>query len=400
MEKWKIMSLFADIVFMKPIKSNSFSEIAHSKLISDTVLEINWKSICHNLQYFKEKLAPTTKMMLMLKADAYGVGVIRLAQLIEENELADYLSVAYPIEGIELRKAGISLPIMVLNPNMDSWESIVDFCLEPEIHHLVALKSFANFLREKELDNSAYPIHLKFNTGMNRLGIEKREVPELISILKNKNRFEVKSVMSHLSASGTPSEDPYTKMQVETFDSICKKIQPHIKEDVIKHILNTSGIERHSKYQMDMVRLGIGIYGASFYPSLRKKLKEVNCLKTKICATRKVNAGDSIGYSRAGKATKETWIATISIGYADGMSRMLGNGNWEVEIDGKLFPTIGNICMDLCMIDLGDQSFPIEKEVIIFGGRKSVIDFAEAQYTITYEVLTKLGSRVERRVIE
>tara|TARA_R110002096_G_scaffold72174_4_gene172214 strand:+ start:65169 stop:66332 length:1164 start_codon:yes stop_codon:yes gene_type:complete len=380
-------------------KSSSFSELSSTNITSDSVLEISWTAIQHNINYFKEKIAPATQLMLMLKADAYGVGVIQLAQLIEENKLADYISVAYPQEGIELRKAGITLPIMVLNPNLDSWQSLINYCLEPEIHHLIALKSFSSFLLEQGLEDSAYPIHLKFNTGMNRLGIDENEVPELVAILKNQKRLKVKSLLSHLSCSGVGTEDDFTKKQITTFESICATIETQQNQKVLKHILNTNGIERHSKFQMDMVRMGIGIYGASFYQPLRKKLKEAISLKTKICAIRKVEVGASIGYSRAGTVTKETWIATLSIGYADGMSRWMGNGNWEVEIDGKLYPTIGNICMDLCMIDLGEQNFPIEKEVIIFGGLKSIQDFANAQYTISYEVMTKIGKRVERKII-
>jgi len=371
-----------------------------TKSLDDRILTINWKAVRHNIQYFREKLKPKTKLMLMIKADAYGNGAVSFAQLIEEENQADYLSVAYPEEGVELRKNGISLPIMVLNPPAESWEIMVKHCLEPEIHHLENLKSFHEFLNSQHKELRGYPIHLKFNSGMNRLGINQEEVPELVSYLKQVFLpFKIKSLMSHLSCSDSVYEDEFTKNQLKLFQKICRKLKPYLKHKPFKHILNTNGIERYSEFQMEMVRLGIGIHGASKLQNLRQTLLPTTVLKSRICAVRRVKAGDSIGYGRAGKVQSEGFIATLPIGYADGVSRWLGKGNWQVEIEGRLFPTIGNVCMDLCMIDLGENKLPINTEVIIFGGKKSLFEFALAQYTITYEALTRIGKRVKRVIV-
>lgn len=372
----------------------------HGEKFTGTTLTISWSAIKNNILYFKKKLKPTTKIMVMVKASAYGNGAVHLSKRIEKENLADYLSVAYLQEGIELRKAGIKSPIMVLNPNIHQWAKLIEHCLEPEIHSLVAFQAFNNFLFQQGLKNSNYPIHLKLNSGMNRLGINGNEIPTLINYLKGNCQLKVSSIMSHLSASGIPSEDSFTKGQIKLFNQLREQLSPYLDEDCLSHILNSNGIERHLYAQMDMVRLGIGMYGGSDVPSLKKAAHPIAQLSTEICAIRKVKKGASISYSRSGRAANDCYIATLSIGYADGFNRNLSNGKWNVEIDGKLYPIIGDICMDLSIVDLGDQKKEIGTKVIIFGGLKSIHDFAEAQQTISYEAMTNMGERVKRIILD
>lgn len=366
----------------------------------ETILEINWKAIQHNIAYFKSKLKRNTRLMVMLKASAYGSGAVQLAQRLEKEQLCDYIAVAYLSEGVELRENGITLPIMILNPGLNTWEEIVKHCLEPEIHNIELLKSFAKFLGNSESTKYGnYPIHLKFNTGMNRLGIDEIELGQLKDLLNNIPSIQVKSIMTHLSSAGILEEEEFTRAQLDQFDRIKEELSDFLPQEQIAHALNSFGIERYPEYQYDMVRLGIGMYGAAAIDPLNKALVPICKLKASISAIRKVKKGDSISYSRSGRAPKDGYVATLSLGYADGMNRNLGNGKWEVEIKGKLYPTIGNICMDLSMVFLGDDEISYGTEAIIFGGQKTIYDFAEAQNTITYEALTNIGSRVKKVLI-
>lgn len=368
--------------------------------LAETILEINWKAIQHNIAYFKSKLKTDTQLMVMLKASAYGSGAVQLAQKLEKEQLCSYIAVAYPSEGVELRKSGITLPIMILNPGVNTWEELTKHCLEPEIHNIDLLKSFAKFLSNSEsIKDGNYPIHLKFNTGMNRLGIDEVELGQLKDLLTTLSSIQVKSVMTHLSSAGILEEEEFTRAQLDQFDRIKKELYNFLPQEPIAHALNSFGIERYPEYQYDMVRLGIGMYGAAAIDPLNKALVPICKLKASISAIRKVKKGDSISYSRSGKAPSDGYVATLSLGYADGMNRNLGNGKWEVEIGGKLYPTIGNICMDLCMVFLGNDEISYGTEAIIFGGQKTIYEFAEAQKTITYEALTNIGTRVKKVLI-
>lgn len=368
--------------------------------LSETVLEISWSKIQNNISNFRKKQDKNSLLMLMVKASAYGNGAVGICKLVEENQLADYLGVASLDEGIELRDAGIHLPIMVQNPIASRWDVLVEYCLEAEIHSLDLLTSFSEFLaKDDELLNSQYPIHLKFNTGMNRLGIDSSELDQLIIQLKNKKGWQVKSILTHLSSAGMKEEDEFTLKQIKEFEQIHQKLKPYLPETLILHALNTSGMERHSDAQFNMIRLGIGLYGGAESNSMSNALQASSKLSTQVISTRKVKEGDSISYSRSGRAQKDTNIAILSIGYADGFPIKMGNGNWQLEVNGKLYPTIGVVCMDLCMINTGEDALEVGSEAIVFGGQKSIFEYAEALDTIVYEALTIIGSRVKRRIV-
>jgi alanine racemase len=363
-------------------------------------LDVNWEAIRNNLHYFHARLSNRTRLIVMLKANAYGMGATTIAKKIEEESLADYFGIAQLQEGIALRKAGISLPIILFNPLQDQWESLVQHKLEPVLYSLETLTSFASFLRSTDNTGASYPIHLEFNTGMNRLGMEANKVDHIHALLKENSCWKVKSVMTHLSATGMEEEDAFTAEQIRQFDTILEQLNTALPEDVLVHSLNSNGIERLEAYHFDMVRLGIGLYGASALPNLQEELSPICQLISHVADIRPVKKGASIGYSRSGRASKDTQIATLPIGYADGLPRKLGNGKWLVEINGELYPTIGNICMDLCMIDVGNASIQVNDEVVIFGRKKSIFDYAKAMGTITYEALAGIGSRVHRRLVE
>lgn len=369
--------------------------------MSDTVesfgssLEINESLLLENLQVFKSKLKASTKVMAMVKAVAYGHGAVAIAKRLQENNAVQYLGVANLLKGIELREAGIHLPIMVTNPISSEFDSIVENCLEPVLHNMELAKSFSEFLQEKE--EASYPAHLKFNTGMNRFGMDMEEIQDCLE-LANNAQWSVRSVMSHLACSDDAEEDAFTLEQIRKFEQVKIAFEQKYTGSPFFHLLNTNGVLRFADYQFDMVRIGIGLYGATEFKALQSSLKPIAVFKSRIAQIRKVSKGASISYGRSGRTTEETHIATLSIGYADGFPRSLGNGNWEIEIKGKLYPTIGNICMDYCMIDLGTEqpNIELEEEVIIFGQLKSVYDYANAMGSISYEAMTNIGNRVQR----
>ena len=394
------MSRFVEIVFqsrrdiMGKNKSYFLSEY------SDNTLEVSWKAIEHNINYFRNKLKPSTKVLLMVKAAAYGHYTSVICKRIEANGVADMFGVATIAEGIGLRMEGVQLPVMVQNINPKYWDVMVEHCLEPVIHSTEILTSLLTFLQSKEsLAEGFYPVHIKLDTGMNRLGFNKDEVEELALQMKNQKAIRVGSVMSHLSSSGNLIAEDFTLDQIQQFEVMCATLKSSLKIDPICHILNTDGINNFLKYQMDMVRLGIGLYGASEANDLKQDLWPVARLLSKVIAVRRVTAGEYISYNRSGSVLEDSNIALLSLGYADGVPRKLGNGNWKVEINGKLYPTVGNICMDICMLDVGQDEIRVGDEAIVFGGKKTVFDFAEAQETITYEALTNIGNRMKRKMV-
>lgn len=359
----------------------------------ETILEINLNAISHNLNYYKSKLNPKTKIMVMVKAFGYGSGGFEIAKLLAHHNV-DYLGVAFADEGIELRQAGIQLPIMVLNPEMTSFPSIIQYHLEPEIYSIRGLKAFIKIAEQKKISN--YPVHIKINTGMNRLGFDDEIIPELIAILQKNNSVQVKSILSHLAASDDLAHDIFTKKQISDFDAISNKMATELKINPIRHISNTSGISNYPQAQFDMVRLGIGLYGVSNDENETKELENVGTLKSIISQIRTLNSGESVGYNRRFRVEKSTKIATIPIGYADGISRAWGNGVGYVLINNQKAAIVGSVCMDMLMVDVTEINCLEGNEVIIFGKNPSVTTIAKAIHTIPYEILTSISGRVKR----
>ena len=363
----------------------------------DTVLEVNLNSILHNINVHKALLKPKTKMMAMVKAYSYGLGGYEIAEFLQHHHI-DYLGVAYADEGVDLRKSGITTPIMVMNPEQHSYNIIIDFNLEPEIYSFRVLELFNEKLIQKGIQHR-YPIHIKLETGMHRLGFKKEELPELIDKLNSMN-VKVQSIFSHLSSSDDDQEKEYTLEQIHIFNENSLALIAGLNDQPIRHILNTSGIVNFADYQLDMVRIGIGMIGISANPEIKKQLKSAVTFKTVISQISEIKQGDSVGYNRKFKTGKNTNIATIPVGYADGIPRLIGNNVGFVGIRNNLFPIVGNVCMDMMMIDLGDFMVKEGEEVIIFNSNPSLEEFADYCRTISYEVLTSISRRVKRIYIK
>ena len=359
-------------------------------------LEINLDACLENYRYFRSKLLPSTKLLVLVKANAYGHGAVEFAGMMEEAG-ADYLAVAYPIEGIELRQAGIKAPIMVLTAGTDSFEQIVNYGLEPGIPNMYSLKVLCNVLEKRGM--SGFPVHIKLDTGMHRLGFMTDELDELQDFLKNCNTVKVKSVYSHLAAADDPSCDDFTKDQIALFQKNADRLSDAIGYKPLYHILNSAGIERFPEYQFDMVRLGIGIYGVSALPG--DHLSTVASFKCKILQIKTLKPEDgTIGYGRHGRISPEgTVIATIPVGYADGVDRHLSCGKGYFTVNGHRVPTIGNICMDMCMLDVTGTDAKVGDTVTIFGEDPKITDLAAILGTIPYEVLTSVPRRIQRIVV-
>ena len=363
----------------------------------DTVLEVNLNAILHNINVHKGLLKPETKMMAMVKAYSYGLGGYEIAEFLQHHHI-DYLGVAYADEGVDLRKNGITTPIMVMNPEQHSYNIIIDYDLEPEIYSFRVLELFNEKLIQKGIQNR-YPVHIKLETGMHRLGFKEDELSLLLEKLKMMN-MKVKSIFSHLSSSDDETEKDYTLEQIKIFDRSSGKLTDGLEEVPIRHILNTSGIVNYADHQFDMVRIGIGMVGISVNPEIKKQLKNAVNFKTVISQISEVKEGESVGYNRQFKAFDHTRIATVPVGYADGIPRLVGNQAGFVGIRKTLFPIVGNVCMDMMMINVGDFSVKEGEEVIIFNSNPSLEDFAKYCKTIPYEVLTSISRRVKRIYIK
>lgn len=360
----------------------------------ETVLEVNLDAIVRNFNNFRSRLRPTTGIVAMVKASGYGAGSYELAKTLQ-NQGAAYLAVAVADEGIELRKAGITMPIMILNPRVDNYDTLFSNQLEPEIYSFDILERFIHEAKKNGVTH--YPVHIKLDTGMHRLGFLEQDMPHLIEILKNQDYIYAKSVFSHLAAADCLDMDDYTCMQFNIFKKCCDKLQSGFDYHILRHILNSTGITRFPEHQYDMVRLGICLYGVPTLPDHSQgELQPVSTLRTTIISIKEWDAGTSIGYCRRGMLTRHSRIATIPVGYADGIDRHLGNGHANVWINGSLCPTVGNICMDVCMIDVTDAKCEVGDSVEIFGNNISVMDIADTLDTIPYEVLTSVSSRVKR----
>jgi len=384
-----------ETILIKGARSFNFDEIVVllEEKNHETVLEINLDALTLNYNFYKQKLQNTTKIMVMVKAFGYGNGGYEIAKQLEHLKVG-YLGVAFADEGIALRKAGITTPIMVLNPEISSYKAMIAYNLEPEMYSVSGLTSFIELAKEKNLNG--YPIHLKMDTGMHRLGFEKSEVSELISLLKHNNFVKVTSVFSHLAASDNFDFKTFTLQQIQLFESLVSELSAALNIQPIRHILNTSGIFNFPEYQFEMVRLGIGIYGVGNSEEEQISLENVSVLKSIISQIRTVNENESIGYSRKFVVQKQMKIATIPIGYADGIRRAWGNEKGYVMIHNQKATILGNICMDMLMVDV--TSIPCEErdEVIIFGENPHVQEIASVCDTIPYEILTSISQRVKR----
>ena len=354
-----------------------------------TILEINLNNMVDNLNYFRSLLQAETKIMVMAKALSYGSGSKEIAEILQ-HEQVDYLGVAFADEGVELRDAGIELPVLVLSPSHESFDTIIDYKLEPEIYNLKSLQVFAQTL--SHLQEQQYPIHIKIDTGMHRLGFSPKEIPFLLEELHKNPQLHVKSVFSHLAASDDSAEDEFTLNQIALLTKIHADISNTIGYKPMKHILNSSGIERFPQAHFDMVRLGIGLHSISQLA----KLNAVACLKTIVSQVKELTKGETIGYNRRGKAGENCKIAIIPIGYADGLDRRFGNGTGNVWIKNKEYPFIGSICMDMSMIDISNADINEGDEVEIFGNNISISKQADKIGTIPYEILTNVSQRVKR----
>jgi len=357
-------------------------------------LELDLRGCLENYRYFRSLLDPRTKLLVLVKANAYGHGAVEFAAMMQRAG-ADCLAVAYPVEGLELRRNGISLPIIVLTAGTDFFPEIIETRMEPSIPNLSSLKAFVAHLKAAGLRD--YPVHIKLDTGMHRLGFVSSELPELLAYLKVTPEVKVKSLFSHLCVAEDSGEDAFTLGQIRLFQENTEKVAAALGYMPLRHILNSAGIERFPQFQFDMVRLGIGIYGISTLPG--KNLAPVASLKCKILQIKRLGPGDTVGYGRWGKASEGTVIATIPVGYADGIDRHLGRGNASFSLNGHRVPTIGNICMDMCMVDVTGVPAAVGDTVTIFGKDPTVSELAGILGTIPYEILTSVPRRIERFVI-
>lgn len=382
-----------ELILIKGSRHFHFERISDllEKKVHETILEVNLDAVVHNFNYYRSKLKPETKMVCMVKAFAYGAGSYELAKTLQEHR-CDYLAVAVADEGAELRKEGISIPIIVMNPEFSSFNVLFENHLEPEVYSFRLLDAMIHETERRGI--TSYPIHVKIDTGMHRLGFQPQDIPEICRKIKEQSGVVVRSVFSHLVGSDSYIFDDFTHKQLDTFSNAAAELEKGLEYTVIKHIANSAGIERFADYQMDMVRLGIGLYGVS--ASGQKGLRNVSTLKTTILQIQHVPSGDSIGYSRMSYVNRDSRIAIIPIGYADGLDRHFSNGGGVVSIHGHRCPIIGNICMDACMVDVTDIEAKEGDPVIIFGEELPVSELSDKLKTIPYEILTSISPRVKR----
>ncbi|MEZ5018468.1 MAG: bifunctional UDP-N-acetylmuramoyl-tripeptide:D-alanyl-D-alanine ligase/alanine racemase [Flavipsychrobacter sp.] len=388
-----------EAVLLKGARHYSFERISTllEEKTHETELSINLSAITHNIGVIRKALKPKVKIMGMVKAFSYGSGSYEIANHLQFLGI-DYLSVAYTDEGIALRQAGITLPIMVMSPDVDSFNRMVAWQLEPEVYNMRSLKAIVAIAKTMNLN--AYPIHVKLDTGMHRLGFDKEDLDACLEILVDtsvSNHLRVVSAFSHLAASEDETLDNFTEEQGQQFKVMTQRLEDSLGYSFLKHIVNSAGITRHPELQCDMVRLGIGMYGVGSDKQMASKFKQVSTLKTTVAQIKKIPAGDTVGYNRRGVAIKEMKIATVSIGYADGYPRALGNGNAYMLIHGKEAKLVGSVCMDMCMLDITNiEGVKEGDDVMVFGEELPVIQLAQWAGTIPYEILTGISERVKR----
>lgn len=388
--------LFRDeTILLKGARVFAFERIVHllEQQAHRTVLEIDLGAMAHNLKAYQSLLAPSTRTMAMVKAFSYGSGSHEVAGLLQFHQV-DYLAVAYTDEGSALRGSGITLPIMVMNPEADSFDALLRWELEPEIYALRQLQAFSAYLEAE--GRTAYPVHLKLDTGMHRLGFQEQQLDELLALLR-RSPLRLRSVFSHLAASEDPAQDAFTREQARRFDAMSGRLEEALGYPFLRHLANTSAITRFPELQYDMVRLGIGLYGIAHSGLMAGRLRTVSTLKTTVSQLRELPAGETVGYGRAGRVDSPRTIATVAIGYADGYMRCLGGGRGQMWLRGHLAPVIGQVCMDMVMLDVtGIPGVAEGDEVVVFGERPSLEELAAAAGTIPYELMTGVSQRVKR----
>lgn len=360
-----------------------------SKQSHTTVLEVDLDALSRNFNLFRNRVPRGTRLAVMVKAFSYGSGAGEIAAQLQYSG-ADYLMVAYADEGVELRSRGITVPIGVMNPEPEAFDQMIEFSLEPEIYSLKLLRDFETVLARSGMEN--YPVHLKLNTGMNRSGLDRSDIPELLDFMRGRRTVMLRSMFSHLAAADDPSEDEFTLGQIRLFEEMTGMVQPHFPYRILRHILNSAGIERFPQYAFDMVRLGIGLYGIGPLPGL----EPVSTFKTHIASIRRITPDRTVGYGRKGRVDRESDIAVIPVGYADGLDRHLSCGVGQMLVRGRRVPVVGNICMDACMLDVTGTGAQVGDEVEIFGHEIPVTEIADKLGTIPYEVLTSISRRVKR----
>jgi len=384
-------------ILLKGARIFGFERITESlqQKTHETVLEINLNALVHNLNYYRALLDPGVKVMAMVKAFSYGSGSFEIANTLQFHQI-DYLTVAYADEGVELRKAGIKLPIMVMNPDEESFDAIIKYHLEPEIYSFRVLKMLEAALLRMTINSQPVGIHIKIDTGMHRLGFDPIEIDELIKQIKGRATIKVKSVFSHLAASDSEKNDDFTRHQISLFRMISERICIEFDYPILRHIANTAAITRFPEAHFDMVRLGIGLYGIAPLADEQDYLENVSTLRSVISQIKHVLPPDTVGYNRRYKAKKETTIAIVPIGYADGLSRALSNGIGHLRVKGKFVPIVGSICMDMTMIDISGINAHEGDEVLIFGKDLPIARLADEMGSIPYEILTGISQRVKR----
>lgn len=390
-EDFKHIDYSNSTILIKGARDYHFEQIS-KRLVAkshDTILEINLNALEHNLNVYRGLLPVGVKLMAMVKAFSYGSGSFEIANLLQFNHV-DYLTVAFADEGVDLRNGGITLPIVVMSPDENAFDAIVHHKLEPEIYSFRILNSFLRYLQQQGIKD--FPVHIKVDTGMHRLGFMPEEVDELLALLKNQDAMKVQSVFSHLASAGNVVDNAFTENQIYLLDVFTAKLKQELGYSFIRHIAATSGIDLWPSAYFDMVRLGIGLYGIDMDRD-DLPVREVSVLKTNVTQIKELAADETVGYNRAGKLQRASRTATIKIGYADGYDRRFGNGVGKMLINGQLVSTIGNICMDMCMLDVTDIDVHEEDEVIIYPDIKEA---ALAIGTIPYELLVNISQRVKR----
>jgi len=398
LREFSLQNFRDEVILIKGARAFGFERIAQNLELKnhETLLEINQNAIIHNLNVYKSMIPKGTKIMAMVKAFSYGTGGVEMASLLEFNKV-DYLAVAFTDEGVELRNAGIKTPIMVMSPELPAIHKLLEYELEPEVFSFRSLEFLIQALKDaNEQESKQIKVHIKIDSGMHRLGFEKADLPILCEKLSRYPNLIVQSVFSHLAASENPEHDQFTYQQANILKESAALLKDKLGYPFMTHILNSAGIERFPDLCLDMVRLGIGIYGIESSSGKGRNLKPALRWKSVISMIKSLSSGETVGYGRRGKITKPSRIATIPVGYADGFSRALGNGVGVVEVDGHLCPTVGNVCMDMIMVDVSATKAEEGDPVIIFGGVQSIEDFAAASATIPYEVLTSISPRVKR----